>query len=139
MSPGDETARFEQRLRALLEESTRQAAGRVRSRLNQARHAAVAHAPSGAAPRIGWRGRQLWMPAAGVAAAAAVVAFMLWPRGSRPTSPAGANAVATSDLDLLTDRDGLTLVENGDGEFYEWAVYEAQARQGADAGAGHAD
>ena len=139
MSPADETALFEQRLHALLEQSTRQAAGHVRSRLNQARHAAVAHAPSGTAPRISWRRRQLWLPAAGVVAAAAVVAFLVWPRGSRPAAPAGANAVAARDLDLLTDRDGLTLVENGDGEFYEWAVYEAQARQGADAGAGHAD
>lgn len=138
MSPVDETALFEQRLRTLLEDGTQQAVGRVRSRLTQARHAAVAQAMTAAAPRISWPGRQVWMPAAGLAAAAAV-AFMLWPHGSRPTTPVGTNAVATRDLDLLTDRDGLTLVEHGDGEFYEWAVYEAQTQQGADAGAGHAE
>lgn len=138
MSPADETALFEQRIRTLLEDGTRQATGRVRSRLTQARHAALTQALSAAPSRIDWSGRQLWMPAAGLAAAAAVV-FMLWPHGSRPAPPAGANAVAAGDLDLLTDRDGLTLVEHGDGEFYEWAVYEAQTRQGVDAGAGHAE
>ena len=137
MSPPEEMSPFEQRVRALLEENAQRAAGRVRSRLNQARHAAVAQAPTGTGLRIGGRARQLWLPAAGVAAA--VVTFMLWFHGPRPAPTAGARAVAAGDLDLLTDRDGLTLVENGDGEFYEWAVYEAQARQGADAGAGHVD
>lgn len=81
------------------------------------------------------------MTAAGVVAAAAVAVVMLWPhaRPLNPATPVMATAAASADLDLLTDRDGPTLVENGDGEFYEWAVYEAQAQQGTDAGAGHAD
>lgn len=136
MSSGG-TVPFEQRVRMLLEENAQQASGHIRSRLNQARHAAVA---VGGVSRIGWRGRQLWMPATGMVAAAAVAAFLLWPHGP-PTSPpsVGANAIATGDLDLLTDRDGLTLVEHGDGEFYEWAVYEAQDQQGAGSEGGHAD
>ena len=139
MSSADETALFEQRIRSLLADGAQQAAGHVRSRLTQARHAAVAQAPTSTAARISWRGPHVWMPAAGLAAAAAAVAFMLWPHGSRPSAPAGATAVATGDLDLLTDRDGLTLVEHGDGEFYEWAVYEARTQQGAGAGAGDAE
>ncbi len=139
MSSADETALFEQRVRALLDDGAQQAAGHVRSRLTQARHAAVAQALTVATSRSNWSRRQLWMPAAGLAAAVAVVAVMLWPHGSRPNRPAGATAVATGDLDLLTDRDGLTLVEHGDGEFYEWAVYEAHTQQGPDAGAGDAE
>lgn len=131
---------FEQRLRSLLEESAQQADGHVRSHLNQARHAAVAQVVVGARRRMGWRGRPLWMPAAGVVAAAAVMALMLWPhQPRRALAPAGATAIASGDLDLLTDRDGPTLIEHGDGEFYEWAVYEAQAPQGAGPEAGHAD
>ncbi len=138
MSAADDSAVFEQRLRAILEESAQRAPGRVRSRLNRARHAAVIEALAGGPQRPGWR-RQLWMPAAGALAAAAA-AFVLWPRAPRPAPPAAVvRAAASGDLDLLTDRDGLTLIENGDGEFYEWAVYEARARQGTGSGAGHAD
>ena len=79
------------------------------------------------------------MPVAGAISAVAV-ALVLWPHSPRTASPlSGTHAVASSDLDLLTDRDGLTLVENGDGQFYEWAVYEARVRQSAGPGSGHAD
>lgn len=126
---------FEQRLRMLLEEDTRRASGRVRSHLTQARHAAMAQAASGAR-RPALRGRHLLVPAAGVAAAA-VVTFVIWSHHSRTPPPAvTANAIASGDLDLLTDRDGLTLVEGGDGQFYQWAVYEAQAEPGQGSGGG---
>ena len=133
---------FEQRLRTLLEENTRRASGRVRSHLTQARHAAMAQAASGGGARgAALRGRHLLVPAAGVAAAAAVVTFVIWSRQPRTFPPAvTSNAIASGDLDLLTDRDGLTLVEGGDGQFYQWAVYEAQAEpeQGSGGGSGNA-
>lgn len=127
------TADFERRLRALLEESVQRVGGRARSRLNQARHAALAEA---ARPRrwhlplrpvAGVRTRLLWMPAAG-AAAAVLAAFMLWPHAPQPGYPAvEANNTTVEDLDLLADRDGMDLMQGGDGQFYEWAMAQAQA------------
>jgi hypothetical protein len=135
----DETMLFEQRLRELLEAHAQRASGRVRSHLTRARHAAVAQAIPGGARALVLRGRRLWVPTTGVVAAAAVLALVMRLHQPQPRLPAAANAIASGDLDLLTDRDGLTLVEGGDGEFYEWAVYEAQAQpeQGPGGVAGH--
>ena len=139
MTSAGDRASFEQRLRALLEESVRQAPGHVRSRLSDGRNAAVAEAMRGRARRLAGRRRLVWLPVAGVISAV-VAAVVLWPHNPRTASPlSAAHAVASSDLDLLTDRDGLTLVENGDGQFYQWAVYEARTRQSAGPGSGHAD
>ncbi len=136
--PDDRTS-FEQRLRALLEESARQASGPVRARLSHARNAAVAEAMRGRARQLAVGRRRVWLPLA-AAGSAAVAALVLWPHRLPTVSPLSATpAVASSDLDLLTDRDGLPLVENGDGRFYEWAVYEARVRQSAGRGSGHAD
>ena len=132
---------LEQRLRALLEENTQRASGRVRSHLSQARHAAVAQAASGGARGLGLKDRRLWVPAAGMVAAAAVMTFVMRPHQPRTAPPrVAARAIASGDLALLTDQQGLTLVEDSDGEFYEWAVYEAQAQRGQGSGgtAGHA-
>ncbi len=130
MTASGDHAAFEQRLGALLQESTARVSGRVRSRLNRARHEAVAQAFAGGRVRRGaLRRPALWMPAAGVVAATMLVTFMVWPRHSDtvPTASA-AKVVATGDLDLLTDRDGLSLIEGGNGEFYEWAANQAQAQ-----------
>ncbi|MGH8318653.1 MAG: hypothetical protein ACREUL_11835 [Steroidobacteraceae bacterium] len=130
----DGTADFEQRLRVLLDESVQRVGGRVRSRLTQARHAALAEA---ARPRrwhlrlrpAAWgRGRLLWMPAAGAVAAAVLVAFVLWPHPPQGIYPAVEASHATvEDLDLLADRDGIDLMQGGDGQFYEWAMAQAEA------------
>lgn len=126
MSDLDELAGFERHLRELLEREAHAASGRVRSRLTQARHAALARAGE---RRSAWRpvlpGRRLWLPAAGALAAAAVLIMILGPRHvAQP--PFVAGGVTAQDMTLLTDRDGLALVEGGDGRFYEWAA--AQAR-----------
>ncbi len=130
----DGTADFERRLRALLEESVQGVGGHARSRLNQARHAALAQAarrrrwklPLRAAARV--RSRLLWMPAAGAVAAAVLVAFVLWPRGPQGFPAVDASHATVEDLDLLADREGMDLMQSGDGQFYEWAM--AQAEQG---------
>jgi hypothetical protein len=143
VTSADETALFEQRLRALLEEHAQHVSGRVRSHLTQARHAAVAQMISGGVRGLARHGRRLWVPATGVVAAAAVLAVVMRLHQPQTLPSAAANAIASGDLDLLTDHDGLNLVEGGDGEFYEWAVYEAQAQpqpqpgQGSGGAAGH--
>jgi hypothetical protein len=118
---------FERNARRVLEEGVQRIDARTRSRLNQARHAALEAA---AAPRrLWWRGFTL-MPAAGAAAAALLVAVTLWhrePAGDLPVL--AAQSASLEDMDLLTDSEGLDLMEGGDGSFYEWAA--AQAENGA--------
>ncbi|MGA7540281.1 MAG: hypothetical protein WBW93_16110 [Steroidobacteraceae bacterium] len=126
---------FERQLRELLEEGVRGVGGRARSRLNQARHAALAEAVR---PRRRWHlplrsavgagPRLLWMPAAGAVAAAVLVAVVLWPHAPRASYPAVEATHATvADLDLLADHDGMELMQGGDGQFYEWAMAQAEA------------
>ncbi|HET9105826.1 MAG TPA: hypothetical protein VFN79_01405 [Steroidobacteraceae bacterium] len=124
-------ADFERQLHALLEESVQRVGGPVRSRLNQARHTALAEAEWPGRWQLGlrlaaWLRRPLlWLPAAGGVAAALLVAFVLWPHAPRAYPAAEASRAAAEDLDLLADRDGMELMQNGDGQFYEWAVAQA--------------
>lgn len=114
---------FERQARALLEDSVTSIDGRVRSRLNQARHAAVEEATRSQRPL---RGRFALMPAAGAVAAAVLVAFVLWPHSGQPELPVAAHP-NVEDMDLLADSDALELVSEGsDGAFYEWAVDQTQ-------------
>ena len=125
MSPADETVtRFERNARALLEESVRRVDARTRSRLNQARQAALAAA--GARRRGWWRGLTL-MPAAGAVAAALLVAVVLWQREPRSLLPAAVESqhAAFEDVDLLADKDSIELMEEWDGSFYEWAATQS--------------
>lgn len=112
--PDDE---FEMRAREVLDESVTRVSSHVRSSLNQARQAALAEI--GARPRSIWR-RPALMPAAGATAAAVLVAVVLI--ANRGTERVHEGAAAYEDIDMLSDMDGLELVENGDGSFYEWAV-----------------
>ena len=134
---------FESQLHTLLEESVQRVGGRARSRLNQARQAAIAeagrrsqwHVPLRA---VEWfRPRPSWMPATGAVAAAVLVAFVLWPHAPQGYPAAVANQTSVEDLDLLADRDGMDLMQGGgDGQFYEWAMAQAaEGRQPTDSGA----
>jgi hypothetical protein len=122
----EELTEFERRSRMMLEESVMRIDGRVRSRLNQARHAAVEAATARRRPFFS----RLFtlVPTAGAAAAALMVAMVLWHGGGRQIEqPVGP--VAPQDLDLLADTDGLDLVEDGgdgSGSFYEWAAEQTQ-------------
>lgn len=121
MSAEQETPEaFEGRTRAVLDESLTRIDARVRSRLNLARHAALAEA---AKPRASlWRGLPL-LPLSGAAACALVIAFVLWNRGSDSVLPGGEGAQAAVEvLDLLADDEALPLMEEGDRYFYEWAA-----------------
>ena len=128
---------FEQRARALLEDSVLRVDGRIRSRLNQARHAAVEEASR--RPSV-WR-RFTLMPAASAVAAAALVAFVLWPHSHSGDSfvAEGGGRPGVEDLDLLADGDALDLVSSEEstetGQFYEWAVDQADSNETSGTGA----
>ncbi len=124
------TTDFEHRLQALLEESVQRVGGRARSRLTQARHAALAEAARSSRWRplraLVWsRPRLLWMPTAGAMAAAVLVAFVVWPHAPQGYPAVEATPTNVEDLDLVADREGMDLMQSGDGQFYEWAMAQA--------------
>jgi hypothetical protein len=132
---GEQLSDFEQQSRLVLEESVRRIDGRVRSRLNQARQAAVEAAAAGRRKPVFWRYFTL-VPTAGAAAAALLVALVLWRadgHGERVTGLLTADTTHPGeDLELLADGEALDLVQDGDGSgsFYEWAT--DQSDSGAD-------
>lgn len=118
----NEQTPFEQRAREVLEESTAKLEGRTLSRLTQARHAALQQQGQ----RQWLRG---WVPA-GAAAAAAVLAVLIW---TGPVTEPGAplvsstnGASALEDIDLLADAPEF-VGESEDVEFYEWAADELES------------
>jgi hypothetical protein len=127
------------RARTLLQQSTEALDGHTRSRLTQARHAALAAAaePRGLfgslAAWLAWpaAGRwQRWAPAGALAASVLVVALLV---ARMPGAP-GVATHATGggdDIELLTDSDALALAQEPevDYDFYEWAV-DAAAQDG---------
>jgi negative regulator of sigma E activity len=110
---------FEKRSQEVLEESVARLDGRTRSRLTQARHAALAGLDKPA--RQWWRS---YVPA-GAAAAAAVLAVMLYVQPGT-VGPGGTQTSATvEDMDILADAEAPDFTEDTDGvEFYEWAAGE---------------
>jgi hypothetical protein len=125
-TPGEDGASgLERRTRALLEQRAANLDGHVRSRLTQARHAALDE-------RRRSRARRAWLSWAPVGAvAAAVLGVLLYVRqGPVGQGPVGqgpgllpATATTTDDLELLADADGMQLAEDaGNYEFYEWAA-----------------
>ena len=108
---------LEKRTQEVLEESVSRLDGRTRSRLTQARHAALAGLDKPA--RQWWRS---YVPA-GAAAAVAVFAVMLYTGGHGPGAVPGPIAVddteiLAADVDFTEDSD--------DVEFYEWAAGEVE-------------
>ena len=124
---GEQLTDFERLSRQALEESVLRIDGRVRSRLNQARQAAVEAASARRRPLFS-RFFTL-VPTAGAAAAAVLVTMILWHRGPQIELPIVADSAHSVDLDLLADGEGLDLVQDGDGSgsFYEWAAEQTEA------------
>jgi anti-sigma-K factor RskA len=109
---------FEKRTQEILEESAARLDGRTRSRLTQARHAALAQADRPA--RQWWRS---YVPA-GAAAAAAVLAVTLFT--GRPGQVPGPLAI--DDTEILADVEAPDFTEDTDDvEFYEWAAGEVES------------
>jgi len=115
---------FEKRTQEVLEESAARLDGRTRSRLTQARHAALAQLDRPA--RQWWRS---YAPA-GAAAAAAVLAVMLYVRPGGNVEPPrlAVNPSPVEDIDILADVDAPDFSEASDDvEFYEWAGGEVES------------
>jgi len=120
----DNNDRFESRVRAVFDEGVGRIDGHTRSRLTQARFAAVAELGK---PTL-WRSG--WMPAGAVAAVAALaVALWLQPGGVGEAPPATSGVTALADdFELLVVGEDLDLL-NEDLEFYAW-VAEAELPNG---------
>ena len=125
------TTDFERQLHTLLDENVRRVSGHARSRLNQARQAAIAEAGRRSHWRVPLRAvewlrpRPLWMPATGAVAAAVLVAFVLWPHAPQGYPAVEASPAGVEDLDLIADRDGMDIMRSGDAQFYEWAMTQS--------------
>jgi len=118
----NDNSEFEQRTRELLLQSAERLPGSVRSRLTQARYAALAAHSSQQSPSLVRR----WMPAGALAGVVLALFVVLMPHGSG-TSHVAMVGSALEDIDMLSDSDALPL--NGDQDvdydFYEWAAGEA--------------
>lgn len=126
MSAPEKLTDFERQARASLEASLTRIDGHVRSRLNQARQAAVEEAIRRSRFPALWRSLRL-VPALGAVAAAVLVALLLGQQPAHHAQPP-QNDVRPSveDLDLLADTDGIDLIQS-DGSFYEWAMAQTDA------------
>ena len=129
-SPVEPNGSFEERSRALFHDSVDGLDYALRSRLTQARNAAIEAASASRRP---WFSRfGAWKPAAGVTAAAVLGAF-LW-----LGSPLGQHAVTVADgQPNLEDLEIVAASDEGSGdamdmlqddiEFYDWANKDASS------------
>jgi hypothetical protein len=141
----DNEEMFERQTRKLLEDSVLRIDGRIRSRLNQARHAAIEEATR----RPSWLRRFFlmmpaarMMPAASAVAAAGLVAFVMWPHPHQihPAETILAADLGTrpgEDLEMLADSEAFDMVsdETDGGAFYEWAADQADSSEPGATGA----
>ena len=105
---------LERRAQELLRASADALDGNIRSRLTQARSAAIEEARKARA-RFAWR----TLVPAGALAGAAALAFLLWsgvPRAPGPATPHNS----FEDIDLIVTSESFELLE--DLEFYEWVA-----------------
>jgi hypothetical protein len=125
--PGDD-GNFERRLHARLDESARNASGHVRSRLTRARYAAVEEAER--TRKSFWRqfltSSRGFLPAGTVAAAVLVAMLLLSDRLGRTTAPGEEQPSTFEEIELLADAEVLELLQEADGEFYEWAAEQSE-------------
>jgi hypothetical protein len=120
---GDGDGELERRTRERLLDSAEHLDGHTRSRLTQARHAALAELSQGRAFRM----PGLWLPAGALAGAAALALAVWLGQPGAPGTPAlAAENGAVEDLAILASTDGPELYAD-DPEFYEWAGSEAAA------------
>lgn len=120
----EELSRLERRAQELFRETTAELDGHIRSKLTQARHAALTAAQ---APGARWRHWRL--PAAGFATAALAALLFLNVRTPKPMNP---ETPAVDDMEIIASADNLDLLEDVD--FYAWLDTEPDA--GLPGGAG---
>jgi hypothetical protein len=119
MSNETNPSKFEERAAALLRESADSLDAATRSRLTQARHAALENTRA----RPAWLDLRVLAPS-GAVAAAAVMALLLW--GGVGNRAGGDISGPLDDLELLADSDGYDLTQETDLEFIEWAAAMAE-------------
>ena len=124
---------FERRARELLERSARELPGRIRSRLTQARYAALdPKRPISRRRAAAW---SRWLPAG--AAAALVLALLLVQAPRIGTDAARGTLGGSDDLEMLADSSAYALAQDQPGqgedvdyEFYDWAVSTERDERG---------
>ena len=114
---------LEVRSKAAFDASVSELNASVRSRLTQARFAAVAELEH----RSRSRWQRFWMPAAGLAATALIVALVVVPQLNR--ADRSAATLADDDIPILLDTDNIEMIE--DMEFYAWLDDESLDEDGA--------
>lgn len=128
-SKAADSGEFERQVRTLLIDSADRLPGSVRSRLTQARYAAIAARPSRRLLDFG-RGRH-WLSAGAFGAAALALLIVFVPAG-RPALESPVANPGLEDVEMLSDSDAVPL--NGDKDvdydFYEWAAEEAEGAAG---------
>jgi hypothetical protein len=114
MSNESEQSHFERRAGELLRDSADTLDAATRSRLTQARHAALENVSA----RPAWLDFRVLAPG-GAIAAVAVVAVLLW---SGPLQQPAGETGAFDDIELLADADAYEISQETDLDFIEWAA-----------------
>jgi hypothetical protein len=130
MSGEQKLTEFEQLARAALEASVTRVDARVRSRLNQGRQAAVDELLRRQRRPAFWRSLFL-VPTLGAMAAALIAVMLLGYPSHHGVEQ--APEMRMEDLDLLSDAEGLDLIQS-DGAFYEWAMAQADGTEAGGTG-----
>ena len=133
----DRDTEFESRARRVLHDSVENLDAHTRSRLNQARHAALAQLELTRGKTPAHRFVR-WLVPAGGTLAAAVTAIMVWNGAANLSGPPNGRAnvpdVALEDVDLVSTDENLDLLENV--EFYSWLDKELAGSSAAVGNAG---
>jgi hypothetical protein len=119
VNENDRNTELERRSKALFDESVEGLSGNIRSKLTQARHAALAEAGTHRSSR------RVWLPAAGLATAAAITAFVVVPQ-LRQERAMPESVASADDMAILLNSDDLELLE--DIEFYAWLDSDGDAQ-----------
>ena len=119
MSNDNDKTPFERRAAELLRESADSLDAATRSKLTQARHAAL----DGIHSRPAWLDLRVLAPG-GAVAAATIVAVMFW-TGTlhRPATEGGGTF---DDIELLADADAYEISQEADLDFIEWAATQGE-------------
>lgn len=115
MNQDDDLSEFEKQTRAVLRTSVDNLDGATRSRLTQARHAALAQ--HGARY---WYDFRYLAPAGGAMAAVVLATILFIGHHGGPVNE--TNGGALDDMELLADNDAYELSQETDLEFIEWAA-----------------
>jgi uncharacterized glyoxalase superfamily metalloenzyme YdcJ len=108
---------FASKAKEVFDESVHGLDAEAQSRLNRARHEALAHAGSGVSHSQWLR----WAPATGVAAAAVVAVVVLT---GRPPIDELTPPATVSDFEILLDQESFEMLEEL--EFYSWIDLEVE-------------